>query len=82
MDDKTYIRLVYSHAESIGGHNDRCLPFHPTVLCNVAFFSREAGMIVGGRDAVVDQEVGCLACAATVTDVDDATAPGFADDAQ
>ena len=80
VDNRTHIGLVYTHSESIGGHDDTyviCLPILLSIIFDCVV---ETGVIEGGADLMRFQQLGNLFGLAPATHVNDGTAADEGED--
>src|SRR5690606_6361859 len=82
VDHKTYISLVYSHAERIRGHNDPDLVVCPDILLLLPILDKKSRMVIIEWYTVIEQIAGYLLCLPSVAHVDHTCAAHFMDDTQ
>ena len=70
MDNETHVRLVYSHAESVGAHHHPDRAAFPCRLTLRPRLSAEAGVVERGRDSLSLQELRKFLAFAPVAGID------------
>lgn len=82
VDDDAHVRLVYSHAESVGGHHDAAPAGLPAVLADVFGGIVQSGMVEVGCYVFVVQQFGDFFGTSAVAHVHDGAAGHAAQDVQ
>ena len=72
MHDKTHIRLVYSHTEGVGADHHPYLVLTPGLLTLASHRVAQAGVVIGGGNAVCRKHGRHFLCLGTVADINDA----------
>ena len=74
MDHDAHVGFVDAHAEGIGGHHHPMLVLYPALLSLVLHVVVQSGMIEGGSDSLLGEQLGHLAGASAVAGIDDGRA--------
>ena len=74
MQDQSHVGLVYAHAEGVGGHHDPHLVVMPLALAFVFLIMIQAGMVEGGLDACLRDDVAHLTATSAAAHIDDGAA--------
>ena len=70
VDDQSYVRLIDTHAKSVGGYHHACLVFLPSHLALVFYYRVESGMVEGGRNACFVEQLCNFLGASTTAGID------------